>query len=138
MSKLDDYWKNISLQAKAKGINKSVDDVERIWRNIASDLDKEGINPDNMRYKQMLINRTREKVMKESKFELFLEIENTNTKLYKITYKQEWEEEEDVVNGLTWKEVIKEYKRHYPHHEIKTPDDLEHYENMDYRIEKDN
>jgi DNA-directed RNA polymerase subunit M/transcription elongation factor TFIIS len=82
MSKVEDYWKDLSLQAKAKGIKKSVDDVERVWRSVTSELDKEGITPDNMRYRQMLINRTREKVMKESKFELFLELEKLDKDKY--------------------------------------------------------
>lgn len=74
MSKVHDYWKSLVDQAKGKGLKRSIDDVERAWRSTESELDQEGIKPDNDRYRQMLINRTREKVMKESKFEKYMDI----------------------------------------------------------------
>jgi len=72
MSKVQDYWNDLAQQARAKGLKRTVDDVERAWRQSEVELGKEGIKPDNTKYRQMLMSRTKERVMKESKFEQYL------------------------------------------------------------------
>lgn len=72
MSTVSDYWKSLVQQAKDKGLKKSLDDVEKAWRKTQSELEREGVKPDNAKYKSTLMLRTKEAVLKESKNRLSL------------------------------------------------------------------
>lgn len=75
MPKVEEYWKNIANQAKEKGLNKTVVDVERAWRETRNELAKEKIEPNDEKYNAELILRTKKKILGESKnnFEIILE-----------------------------------------------------------------
>ena len=66
-SKTEKYWKSLSREAKEKGLQKSIDDVERVWRQIRNELSKEGIKPDDPKFNALLMTRTKKKVLEESK-----------------------------------------------------------------------
>ena len=64
--KVESYWKKLSQEAKEKGLNKSIDDVERVWRQTRNELSKEGVQPDDPKFNSILMTRTKKKVLEES------------------------------------------------------------------------
>lgn len=60
-----------------------------------------------------------------SKFDKYLQLLETQEYKYRIMYNYDGEDDNgELKGGLTLKDALKEYNRHYPKHGLKTHDDI--------------
>lgn len=85
MIKIQAWWDDLAKQARAKGIKRTSDDVEKIWRKASVDIEKEGIKPTDAKFNPELMIRTKKLALQESKFELFLEFEKLDKEKYVLS-----------------------------------------------------